>query len=319
MKRFPANPFFILLLLIFASLQCFSQDRIILNSGDTIRCTINKVTRNHVFFSQNFNGISAKGKITKNNIREWTIVAQEKQQAFFPAWEPPATEPENRTELKAIDASHDRFRVSFTGGAAYLMGNTENAKQTLQEKGVHINDSEKYYTDLKLGYQAKSSVYFNAFGDYWLGALYHGFYTSAEITTPLSMDDNYMYYGKYGERYFVNFAGASIFSVSRYGRSKQLGLNSSFTIGPAFYRDEVDLLHEQVLIQGTSLATNLTIGLEYFIQPKISLSLESSLFSSTLKKINVTTGQSLQEVKLEKDNYENLSRLDLSLGLIFYW
>jgi hypothetical protein len=318
MKRFPANPFFILLLLIFASLRCLSQDRIILNSGDTIRGTINKINRNHVFFSQNFNGVSAKGKILKSNVREWTFVAEEKQPSFFPM---PGTdsESESKVEINAISANHTRLRMSFTGGAAFLMGNMEKAEQIMQQKGVHINDSEKYYNDLKLGYQAKSSVYFNAFSDYWLGAVYHGFYTSAEITTPLRMDDNYMYYGKFGERYFVNFAGASLFSVSRYGRSKQIGLNSSVTIGPAFYRDEVDILREQVLIQGTSLATNITLGLEYFILPKISLSLESSLFSSTLKKINVKTGQLSQEVKLEKENYENLSRLDLSFGFIFYW
>jgi hypothetical protein len=110
-----------------------------------------------------------------------------------------------------------------------------------------------------------------------------------------------------------------LFSSTRYGRSKRIGVNSSFAIGPAFYRDELEMLNDQVLIQGVALGTNLTLGLEYFFRSNISLGLESSLFSSQAQKVTVTTAHSSEEIKLEKENYENLSRLDLSLGIIWYW
>lgn len=321
MKPILIKPAFILLIILFANPKCFSQDRIILSSGDTIKCSITKVTRKHVFYSQSYNGVSTKGKIIKANIRELSyITAQQqepKQELLLPGW--PDNDPEFKTETGTNNLNRERIRLSVNGGPAYLLGNAEEAEEALQAQGVTVNDSKNYYNNLKLGTQVKSSVYVHAFGDYWVGALYHGFYSTSEITTALQMDDVYMYYGKLGERYFVNFTGASLFSVTRYGKLKRFGVNSSFTIGPAFYRNEAEMLNDQILIKGTSVATNLTLGIEYFIQPQISLSLESALFSSRLKKITVNNGQESEEIQLDNENYENLGRLDLSFGFIFYW
>lgn len=312
------KPGIILFLLLFVNLVGFSQDRIILDSGDTIKCSISKITRKYVYYSQDYNGISTKGKILKNHIREWNYMPAQKEPQ--PEMLPPDYADNvrnNKTESNNLYS--ERFRITLNAGPAYLLGTTDKAEESLQSKGVSVEDSKNYYSNLKLGYQGKSSVYIHAFGDYWLGALYHGFYTTSQITTPMQLDDVYIYYGNLGERFFVNFAGASLFSVTRYGRSKKLGVSSSLTVGPSFYRNETELLNEQLLIRGTSLATNITLGFEYFILSQISLSLESSMFSSRLKKLNVNNGEITQEVQLEKENYENLSRLDLSLGFIFYW
>jgi hypothetical protein len=310
----------ILFLLFFFSQQGISQDRIILISGDTIKCTITKVTGKHVIYRQNFDGVLAKGKILKGSIREFSyFIEQEKPEPELMPSDWFSKEQENLTNPLPAVSNQEKVRFSVNGGPAYLLGNSETAEQVLQDKGISVEDSKSYYSDLKLGYQAKSSVYIHVAGDYWLGAQYHGFYTTSEITVPMQLDDTYIYYGRTGERFFVNFAGPSLFSLTRYGSSKKFGVNSSFTIGPAFYRNEAEMLNEQVLVKGNALATNLTLGLEYFIQPHISLSLESSLFSARLKKITVTSAQSTYDIKLEKENYENLGRLDLSLGFIFYW
>ena len=259
-------------------------------------------------------------KILKNNISEWNYyVAKNVPEPFFTEPEIPVHDSEKEPEFRAQTSPDQRFRISLNAGPAYLAGNPENAIQSLQEKGVSAGDAKRYYHNLKMGFQARGSAYIHLMGNYWLGAMYHGFYSTSEITTPMAIDDDYMYYGKLGERYFVNFAGPSFFSANRYGLSKQIGVNSSLTIGPAFYRDELEMLNDQVLIQGVALGTNLTLGLEYFFRSNISLGLESSLFSSQAKKVTVTTAHSNEEIKLEKENYENLSRLDLSLGIIWYW
>ncbi len=320
MKQFFWTPFFILFFLAFVSQQCFSQDRIILSSGDTVKCSINRVTKKYLYYTQNFNGVSATGKILKSNIREWSYyIVKEEQQPFILPKALPEQKPAKNAEASTELPDYGRIRVSVNSGLACLLGKTDAAESSLQDQGVSVNDSKSYYDNLKLGYQSKASVYYHWRGDYWFGALYNGFYTSSEITTPMIMDEVNMYYGRLGERYFVNFAGASFYSASRYGKTKQIGLNSSFSMGPAFYRDEVEMFDEQVLIQGISLGTNVTLGVEYFIKPRCSINFETSLFSSHVKKITVKTLQSSQDVELDKENYENLSRLDLSLGLVFYW
>lgn len=322
MKQFPLIPVFILFLLLFHS-ESFSQDRIILISGDTLKCTIGKVTKNFIYYSQNFNGISANGKVQKSSVREWTFSSTEKEQIQHDL--PPemqdnqiAEEPEIAGNKESVKPT-DRFRTSVSGGIGYLTGNTDAVEESLQQMGISVEDSKNYYKNLKLGYVARASAYYQISKDYWLGMMYHGFYSSAEITTSMIMDDFNMYYGRLGERYFVNFAGASFFSSGRYGKNKKLGLNSSYSIGPAFYRDEAEMYNEQILIKGTSFAQDITLGVEYFIRPNISIGFESSLFMSKVRKMEVTTVNSSQTVELEKEEVENLSRIDLSLGLVFYW
>ncbi len=322
MKQFLVAPVLILLLVILINPKGFSQDRIVLVSGDTIHCTINKVSKKYLFYSQDYNGVSAKGKILKSKIREWSYFVAKDESKKIPENLLTVMEDkdsETKTEIENRSQERGKFRISIIGGPGYLVGNTGNAEKSLQDQGVSISDSKKYYNNLKLGAQTKASVYFHAWGDYWFGALYHGFYSKSEIITPMQLDEVNMYYGKLGEHYFVNFAGATFFSADRYGRKKQIGLSSSFSVGPAFYRDELEMLNEQVLIQGTSLATNISIGAEYFIKPHFSISLETSLFSSQVKKLKVTTTESSQDVELDKENYENISRLDLSLGIVYYW
>ncbi len=322
MKQLFVTSSLIFFLLVLICPKGHSQDRIILTSGDTIHCSISKVTKKYLFYSQNFNGASAKGKIEKNKISEWTFKSaqgEEKQEGTTAIPIIPNINSEIVTEQVAESELPGKIRFSVNAGPGFMTGNTDDAEQSLQEQDVSIDDSKEYYDKLKLGAQTRASLYFHAWGDYWFGALYSGFYSKSEIVTTMQMDDVNVYYGKLGEHYFVNFAGASFFSASRYGSKKQIGLSSSFSIGPAFYRDEAEMLNQQFLVQGTSLGMNLTLGGEYFIKPRCSVSVEAAFFTSQVKKIKVTTTESSQDVKLDKENYENLSRLELSVGLVYYW
>lgn len=304
------------------TLNGISQDRIILTSGDTIHCSINKVKKKYVFYSQDFNGATAKGKVLKDSVREWSYFGAKENQVVERAIlspDIPTKDSESEVDLVEKREENGKFRITLNAGPGYLLGNTKGAVQSLQAQGVSSGDSKEYYDNLKLGAQTKASLFFHAWGDYWFGAMYNGFYSASELITTMYLDDVNMYYGKIGEHYFVNFAGASFYSAGRYGNKKQIGLNSSFSVGPAFYRDEAEMLNKQILIQGVSLATNVTLGIEYFFQPRWSINLETAFFTSNLKKLKVTSIQSTQEVELDKENYENLSRLELSLGIVYYW
>ncbi len=321
MKHLFSAPIVILFLVVFFTQNGFSQDRIVLASGDTIHCKISRITQKYLFYSQDFNGVSAKGKILKTNIREWTYFAAKEELPNEPEVLLPTLSNENQENAGVFPLHPDygKIRFSVNGGLAYLLGNTKNAELSLQDQGVTAANAKKYYDNLKLGLQTKASVYFHLRGEYWLGVLYNGFYTRSNIISTMQMDETNMYYGNMGEHYFVNFAGASFFSAARYGSKSQFGFNSSFSVGPAFYRDEVEMLNEQVLIQAVSLGSNLSLGMEYFIKPKLSVGLETSLFSCQVKKMKVTTAYSSRDVELDKENYENLGRLDISLGIVYYW
>jgi len=297
-----------------------AQDRIVLTTGDTIMCTITKVKKNYLCYSQDYNGVSAAGKISRDKIAEWSyhMNPENTTTSFVPEMKPKAAE-QPEVEKKTLPTDGSRFRLAVNGGMGSLLGDTKTVEETLVTQGVSAGDAKKYYKGLKTGIQGKASAYYHTFGEYSFGLVYKGFYSSTEIMTPLQMDELNMYYGKLGERYFVNFAGASFFGAERYGKNKQIGLNSAFSMGPAFYRDEVEMYNQEILIQGTTLGLDISLGLEYFIKPNISLNFETSVFSAKVKKMTVTTPDSSQDIELDKDNWENLGRIDVAVGLVYYW
>ena len=316
-KISPAAILLAFVLLLFAG-QSFSQDRIILTSGDTIQCTIGKVTRNTVKYSQNSDGITVKGEIAKSKIREMSFQTQAKpelvkeEKLFVEKAIPVDT-------IKTEKPEGNRFRVSLNGGWGHLTGNTKTAEESFTALGASPDVAANYYKSLKNGFFGTFTAYYKLNADYWLGAKYQGFYTNAEVYTPLTPDGMEMYYGRAGERIFVNFAGLSLFTIFEAGKSKKWGINSSVTIGPAFYRNETEIFNEHILFKGATLGTDFSFGAEYFLSPGFSLTFDTSYFMAKLRNVNITTQQGSQDVEMEGDQAESLSRLNLALGVVFYW
>jgi len=311
MKPIFTAPILVFIFIGALTFKAYSQDWILLSSGDTVKCTITKTNDKYIYFSQNKNGLSANGKVLKTNAVEWRCKPQHAEIND-------SVEVEKPEKSKKVYVA-ERFRASLQGGVGGLIGNTDAAENDLISKGASKEEAESYYNDLITGYQGSASMYYRIAKELWLGGNYKGFATSSSITTSLHIDDVQLYHGEVSEHMFVNFAGASIFSSVLFGKAKRFAVNSAFTIGPAFYRDEVEIMGSQVLLQGTTLGTDLNLGFEYYIKPRWSINLGASFFQGKIKEIKATTSSTTNTITLEKENYENLSRLDLAAGITFYW
>ena len=299
-----------------------AQDRVILLSGDTLVCSIYKENRNFLYFKQNSKGVYTKGKISKNEVAEWTYqganINQEKEEARIPS--DLITEEISTEKKEAWKTERENLlRLSINMGSGLLVGNTEKSIEDMQNQGVPKEDAEKYVNDLIIGYTGKFTLHYQLTEYYGLGLLYNGFYSNAKILSRMDYNDNYNWiYGEVGEITYVNFVGPSFITNYKFGRNKSFSIHSSYTIGPVFYRDEIEMMKQQSLLTGVSLGQNLDIGLEYFITPRWALSLDASLFSSKLGKMTVETVNSKEKIDLEKEDNNNLSRFDISFGVIFY-
>ena len=299
-----------------------AQDRVILLSGDTLVCSIYKENRNFLYFKQNSKGVYTKGKISKNEVAEWTYqganINQEKEEARIPS--DLITEEISTEKKEAWKTERENLlRLSINMGSGLLVGNTEKSIEDMQNQGVPKEDAEKYVNDLIIGYTGKFTLHYQLTEYYGLGLLYNGFYSDAKILTRMDYNDNYNWiYGEVGEITYVNFVGPSFITNYKFGRNKSFSIHSSYTIGPVFYRDEIEMMRQQSLLTGVALGQNLDIGLEYFITPRWALSLDASLFSSKLGKMTVETVNSKEKIDLEKEDNNNLSRFDISFGVIFY-
>ncbi|MBW6536868.1 MAG: hypothetical protein K0B11_17810 [Mariniphaga sp.] len=84
------------------------------------------------------------------------------------------------------------------------------------------------------------------------------------------------------------------------------------------FREESIIIYTPMLITGKAYGGNTEFGVEYFIGKRISAALGAGFFQSTISKIKVNNGVTTQEIKLEKEQMEGLSRVDLGIGLRFY-
>jgi hypothetical protein len=299
----------------------YSQDQIILNSGDTIMGRITKETKNYLYFRQSSKGITSNAKVEKSNVLKWSyynVSDQGNNHTAIPS-NAVTDRKEQKQESSRSFPAGERWRLNVSGGLGFLLGNTEKAEKSLTDQGVPAEDAKNYYNDLVLGYAGTASVHYRVSGYYWIGAQYMGFYSNANMLTYYNDGGMYTFYGNMGERYFVNFTGLSLGSSSWLGRKKHWAFHSAFSVGPAFYRNETEVMLQQVLFKGITLGQNLSLGMEYFITPKISISADASVFRATMKEVEIATEGGTQKVELEKESYENLSRADLTAGFVFYF
>jgi hypothetical protein len=120
------------------------------------------------------------------------------------------------------------------------------------------------------------------------------------------------------EKIYVHYAGLSFYSEQFMRSNPRWKFSSFYSAGMAFYRDEAIVVNTPFLLTGKAFASNLDLGLEYFVFPRISAGINVSYFLSSLKKVTLNDGNSTTVQELEKENYENISRLDLSVGIRFY-
>jgi hypothetical protein len=280
------------------------QDRIITQRKDTIDCRITRISRNTIYFDTSVRGIKTSGRVPVRDIYSYYI-------------QPSGTgEQVSRAEEVTYSGT---LRIGLNGGMAYLTASSDEAEKTLTEFGVTHKDARAYYQDLKTGWygSADASWIFNR--KYGIGLKYKFFNTGAATEGYFDPGDPFnIYYTTYIENIYVNYGGVLLSYYEPLGRQNLFTLYSSFSAGITFYRDETEVFSEAILIKGKALGMDGTFGLEYRISPLISAGAELSVFASSLRSITFTDGETEQSQELEKENYENLSRMEVSIGIRFY-
>jgi hypothetical protein len=304
MKKIIPELISMILLTCFISAEGYSQDWIKPFNHDTLSCKIARITKDAVYFDINTNGIRTSGKILKTNIAGYHIAGEE---------ELPFSD-------QAIIPTYKRITLVLNGGYGYLLGSTSKAINSMTSVGFTRDQANAYYNDLKSGFFVAGELYYNLNSRLSIGLTDKFFMNSAAATN--AQEDPYnmtiIYYSS-SEKIYVNYSGLAVSFYQQYGKRGRLRLNSSLSVGVTSYRDEAVYTNTYVLITGICPGTDLSVGMEYRINDLISLNAGISSYISYLKKVKVTDGTNTTEITLEKGNTENLSRLDLSAGIRFYF
>ncbi len=298
--------FLIAVILIALLYSGYSQDKIITLSNDTIECRINRVTRSTIYFEMITRGIRSSARLPLVSILSYTFAGK-----MDPAFQ----------DASAGEESFNRLRLGLNAGPAYMVASTKKAIDQMTSQGFTLDNVKSYYSDLKLGISFTGDAAWMITPDYGAGIRYKFMTTSAGTEGFIDPQDGiHIYYTSYDEKIYVNYGGVAFFYRLPAGKSESLVLTSSLSLGLATYRNEAGYLRQNLLLTGKNIGADFSLGLEYFFSRHLSAGAELSAFYSTLKKVEVSNGSESVTVDLDKDNIENLSRLDFSAGIkIYLW
>lgn len=210
--------------------------------------------------------------------------------------------------LKAQENSthQTKFRIALNGGYSYRLAKVaDNTPSDLKE----------YVKGLKSGYNLGLDAHY--FISSWgFGATYNMFNASNSIANVqvIYLNGNTAS-GNLRDDVTIQFIGPSI--ANRYITASQKHIFvSALAIGYVNYKDDVTFAGQNK-ITGSTLGGGFDFAYDYQIAKKIYIGAKLAFVGGVIKKITYTVDDVTTTKELEKDKYENLSRLDISAGIKF--
>lgn len=282
-------------------LSVSAQDRIITISNDTIDCKINRVSAQSIQFTQFSGEVRTKSSISRKDVKAWQVSEVENTESSF--------------DINVFQ--NERWRFAITGGGGYRIASTKESRKILENQRISSSEIDSYFRQVKTGVKAAGQVHCMIWENYGLGIDYQFHHSSGSLHGTVDPGDTFTFvYGEFTDDIYTNYVGLSLYM--------QHWINSKFKFygqvssGLTLFREESVIIYTPLLLTGKAYGGNTELGLEYFVGKRISVALSAGFFQSTISKIKVNNGVTIQEIELEKEQMEGLSRIDLGLGLRFY-
>jgi hypothetical protein len=270
-----------------------AQDLIVTSEGDSLNCKITKVKTDNIYFTFKYKDEIRNTLLPVNQITSYKINYYETA--------------EIQIEQVKYNEIYPHFRAAVDFGWSYRTAKIAETN----------NDFKNYAKDLKSGfhYSLGLSYYFTEMLGF--GVKYNNAMFSKEIgNVQVTYDDGSTEYGKMSNNIQINFIGA-LFSGRFFNSKKTNCLVSDIGLGYLGYRDKFSLISDKGTFKGGTVGFYMSVGYDISISKNLSLGFQLSAITGTLNQLKLTRGNQTETIKLGKDEYENLSRIDLSIGLRF--
>lgn len=259
-----------------------AQDLIVTSEGDSLNCQITKQRDGIVYF-----------KFVKDGQVKTTLLPVGKVTSIVQAYYALPDIPRN---IVRKQVGYDKWRYGIHGGYGYRI-----AKVSDQLSG----QSRDYMKKLKSGYMFGGDIH------YFPGEAI-GFGIKYNINKHKRNEG-----GDFNDNITMHYIAASFlnrFVLANPSNSFLLGMNLGFQS----YKDKTLALGiDNMTISGNTAGLGVELGFDRKISRGSALHFGLGFTTATLYKIKVTQGYQINTVKLEKGEYEGLSRLELVVGLKF--
>ena len=199
-----------------------------------------------------------------------------------------------------------RIRIALNGGWSYRTAKInkkvpEHLVSHMKElrNGYNMGISAAYYFSEKIG----TGILFNYFNS--KNETYFKIPTMTEITN-MSVRDNISIY----------FIGQT-FGTRLLNRNKQNGFVLNFGLGYLGFYDKGQLHTQKIILKNGTLGATWDVGYDIGLSDNFALGIRAAYIAGFLTSYKSSNGIITQRVKLEKEDYENLSTINISVGLRF--
>lgn len=270
-----------------------SQDLIVTTSGDSINCVITKVKNENIYFTFKH----------KDEVRS-TLLPLEK--VSYHATNFFQTGVVHKGKVIGY-RDYQRFRFSINGGFGY---------QTAKVGEGVPSDFRDYIKKLKSGFVFGADITYYFSEIIGVGVKYSQFNSSNSMDNIYVEDSQGVRrYGRMSDQLSISFIGPT-FSSRFLNGSKNRAFTLGMGLGYMGYNDD-KVMVDNFKMTGSTLGTSYDIGYEFSISEKTNLGIQLSLISGNLFRYKWDDGTTVETIKLESDEYEGLSRVDLKLVLLF--
>lgn len=285
------------ILLLIAFFTClspvFSQDLIVTNKRDSINCKITKIKKNNIYFTFSHKDEIRSTLLPVGEIKDYEL-------NFFKNSEVP--------HEKVVDNQiYKHIRIALNGGYGYR---TNKMSSTIP------SGFSEYSKKIKSGLQFSGDLTYYFTEPLGIGMKYSSFKASNSMSNIYIEESNgNRRYGNMSDNIRISFIGP-FFSTRFLNKDKTNALLMNVALGYMRYKNNFTLI-DPYKLTGSTMGMAFDIGYDFKFSSNLILGVQLSAISGVLTGYKLYDGSTTQNIELQKENYEGLNRLELSLGLRF--
>ena len=208
-----------------------------------------------------------------------------------------------KTAALQIDSSSEQ--KSITPQSVWSFGLNGGYSYRLPNAGTRSDTPySKYLRGLKTGFSIGADAHKFIWPRVGLGLKYNLYKSKGDYNT--SFADNIS----------IQFIGPSFVYQSPFENGKTSVL-AGFAMGYQFYKNKARAYGEDFTLKGSATGWAVSLGLEQKLSDHLALNLSGACYLGTSYKFRKKMAGQTETIKLSRENFEDLSRIEITLGLKF--
>ncbi len=271
--------FIFLLIAFFQQITTFGQDLLVTEKGDSLNCKITKIKNDYVYFTFSHEGEVRNTLLLKTQVKYYQ----------YNYYVKPEVLPHQMTSYKP---EYPHWRLAFNGGWSYRLASLPDGLSSAEKE---------YLKKLKSGFSISCDVTYFFMEALGVGLKYD-LYKSSNSLSGLS--DNIS----------IPFIGPA-FATRVFNQDKTNYWFFNLAFGYMGFKDKGTASGQSGTIKGGTAGVAMDIGYDFAISKNWAAGVQVSLLSGMITELDYTINGTTQKKKLEKDQYEGLGRMNISVGL----